>query len=137
VSHPGAQWIYEQLKPEIPDLSLATVYRNLNLFRIEGAALSLGVINGEERFDGFTGPHPHLACERCGAVRDILLSDAAAFEQNLAAALGSCVNGGSIEGPRRIPYQNYHVLLPAAGLVDFRRTLFYGLCTSCVSSDVP
>lgn len=111
--HPGAQWIYDRLKPSIPGLSLATVYRNLNLFRKEGAALSLGVINGEERFDGFTEPHPHLTCGRCGAVEDIPLFDAAAFEKNLAAALGSFVNGGNIA---------------------FRRTLFYGLCTRCASS---
>ena len=28
-SHPTAEWVYTQLKPTIPDLSLATVYRNL------------------------------------------------------------------------------------------------------------
>ena len=28
-THPSAEWIYHQLKPQIPDLSLATVYRNL------------------------------------------------------------------------------------------------------------
>ena len=27
--HPSAEWIYTQLKPEHPDLSLGTVYRNL------------------------------------------------------------------------------------------------------------
>jgi Fur family peroxide stress response transcriptional regulator len=113
--HPGAQWIYNRLKPSIPGLSLATVYRNLNRFREEGAVLSLGVINGEERFDGFIEPHPHLACGRCGAVEDIPLADAAAFEKKLEAALGSFVNGGNIA---------------------FRSTLFYGLCTSCINSHV-
>ena len=32
-SHPTAEWIYTQLKPTIPDLSLATVYRNLAMFK--------------------------------------------------------------------------------------------------------
>ena len=35
--HPSAEWVYSQLKPQIPDLSLATVYRNLARFRSEGA----------------------------------------------------------------------------------------------------
>ena len=28
-THPTAEWVYTQLKPDIPDLSLGTVYRNL------------------------------------------------------------------------------------------------------------
>ena len=35
-SHPTAEWVYTQLKPTIPDLSLATVYRNLAMFKDEG-----------------------------------------------------------------------------------------------------
>ena len=35
-THPSAEWIYEQLKQEIPDLSLGTVYRNLNIFKQNG-----------------------------------------------------------------------------------------------------
>mgnify|MGYP000354531296 CR=1 FL=1 len=34
-SHPTAEWVYTQLKPDIPDLSLGTVYRNLAMFRRE------------------------------------------------------------------------------------------------------
>ena len=31
--HPSVEEIYRRLKPDIPDLSLGTVYRNLALFR--------------------------------------------------------------------------------------------------------
>jgi len=41
-SHPSAEWIYAQLKPRHPDLSLGTVYRNLNLLADEGADVILG-----------------------------------------------------------------------------------------------
>ena len=34
--HPSVEEIYRRLKPDIPDLSLGTVYRNLALFREEG-----------------------------------------------------------------------------------------------------
>ncbi len=30
-SHPTADWIYEKLKAEFPNLSMSTVYRNLNI----------------------------------------------------------------------------------------------------------
>ena len=49
--HPSAEWIYAQLKPEIPDLSLGTVYRNLRLFLQEGLIISVGTVDGLERFD--------------------------------------------------------------------------------------
>ena len=70
-AHPTAEWVYRQLKPEYPDLSLGTVYRNLGRFQETGQAVSLGVIGGYERFDGDTSPHAHLVCEGCGAVVDL------------------------------------------------------------------
>jgi Fur family peroxide stress response transcriptional regulator len=70
-SHPGAQWIYDTLKPSIPSLSLGTVYRNINVFLEEGAIVSVGTVGGEERFDGRVSPHPHLICCRCGKVADL------------------------------------------------------------------
>ncbi len=70
-SHPTAEWVYNQLKPAIPDLSLATVYRNLAMFKSEGTIDSVGVYNGLERFDFRTDPHAHFICRTCGAVSDI------------------------------------------------------------------
>jgi Fur family peroxide stress response transcriptional regulator len=70
-SHPSAEWIYRQLKPEIPDLSLGTVYRNLSAFRAEGTIQSIGTVDGLERFDYNTAPHAHFVCRCCGAVLDV------------------------------------------------------------------
>ncbi|RKJ39848.1 transcriptional repressor [Acutalibacter sp. 1XD8-33] len=70
-THPTAEWIFRQLKPQYPDLSLGTVYRNLNRFRENGLVLSVGVVDGYERFDGNTAPHAHLICKNCGAVLDL------------------------------------------------------------------
>ncbi len=69
--HPSAEWVYRRLKPSHPDLSLGTVYRNLMFFRERGDIQSVGVIRGQERFDGITTPHSHFVCERCGAVLDL------------------------------------------------------------------
>lgn len=69
--HPTAEEIFRTLKPQYPDLSLATVYRNLNHFCERGQAVSLGPVDGFERFDGEVSPHAHLICTRCGRVVDI------------------------------------------------------------------
>ncbi len=69
--HPTAEWVYRTLKPQYPDLSLATVYRNLNHLRETGQVVSLGSIGGYERFDGELRPHAHLICQGCGAVVDL------------------------------------------------------------------
>jgi len=72
-AHPTAQELYQQLKPDYPDLSLGTVYRNLSLFAEEGDAISDGVFRGQERFDARTNPHAHLHCVQCGRVIDVPL----------------------------------------------------------------
>ena len=69
--HPSAEWLYQNLKEEHPDLSMGTVYRNLNRFRQQGLIQSVGVVGGQERFDAVTSPHSHFVCDRCGEVRDL------------------------------------------------------------------
>ena len=69
--HPTADWVYARLKPRYPNLSLGTVYRNLKKFCENGRAVSVGVINGQEHFDGRVDPHAHFVCKQCGAVLDV------------------------------------------------------------------
>jgi Fur family peroxide stress response transcriptional regulator len=70
-SHPTALWLYEELRKDIPDISLGTVYRNLSVFKDEGLIISVGVVNGQERFDANTLEHTHFICLDCGDVIDI------------------------------------------------------------------
>ncbi len=92
--HPSAEWVYQQLKPQIPDLSLGTVYRNLALFRQEGTIVSLGTVGGLERFDGRTTPHVHFICDVCGAVHDV---DDLQVPHQLSQQVEGFV-GGSVSG---------------------------------------
>ena len=69
--HPSAEWVYQNLKPDFPDLSLGTVYRNIAMFKDEGTIQSLGVVNGLERYDYNTEPHTHFVCTCCGKVLDL------------------------------------------------------------------
>ena len=69
--HPTAEWVYQELKPDFPDLSLGTVYRNLSRFKEAGTVRSLGVIGGQEHFDGNLTPHDHFLCTACGKILDL------------------------------------------------------------------
>ena len=70
-AHPSAEELHAMLQNEHPDISLATVYRNLALFKKQGIIQSLGTVNGIERFDGNTAPHVHYICTECSAVLDL------------------------------------------------------------------
>jgi Fur family peroxide stress response transcriptional regulator len=118
VSHPGARWVYEQLKPSIPGLSLGTVYRNISLFREEGDLVSVGVVKGEERFDARTEPHPHFVCTKCGKIIDLPLLENGKFEKAIEAGMREEAVPGN---PR----------------IDYRKTVFYGLCGNCKEPTQP
>ncbi|MBQ7857468.1 MAG: transcriptional repressor, partial [Oscillospiraceae bacterium] len=69
--HPSADWVYDRMRQEYPDISLGTVYRNLTLFKKQGMIQSLGTVGGVERFDGNTDPHVHFICTGCDSVIDL------------------------------------------------------------------
>lgn len=73
--HPTAEMLYNQLKPDFPELSLGTVYRNLGVLVEEGLVKSVGHVNGQERYDAITQPHPHFVCRSCHGVIDLVLPD--------------------------------------------------------------
>ena len=93
-THPAADWVFAQLKPQIPDLSLGTVYRNLALFKEQGLIASLGTVKGVERFDGNTDPHVHYICTECGSVKDL---ENITVPQQLNATAAAAV-GGEVSG---------------------------------------
>jgi len=70
-SHPTADWVYEQVRKEIPNISLGTVYRNLRLLTQEGKILGLDLAGGLCRFDANTQNHYHFRCDLCGRIFDL------------------------------------------------------------------
>ena len=70
-SHPTAAWIYDEVRKELPHISLGTVYRNLRLLRAQGEISELEIIGDCRRFDGDTSNHYHGRCDRCGQVVNI------------------------------------------------------------------
>ena len=69
--HPSAEMVHEMLHAEHPDISLATVYRNLSRFKSQGIIQCVATVRGIERYDANTDPHVHFICNGCDAVIDL------------------------------------------------------------------
>ena len=71
-THPTAADLYETVRRRLPRISLATVYRNLDLLAADGVICRLPAADGGQgRFDGDPDRHYHVRCERCGKVDDV------------------------------------------------------------------
>ncbi|MCI8649353.1 MAG: transcriptional repressor [Anaerotruncus sp.] len=69
--HPTADIVYSLVRNEDSNISLGTVYRNLNLLVEQGVLHKISMPGSSDRFDGRTEPHHHLVCTCCGRVFDI------------------------------------------------------------------
>ena len=70
-SHPTADWIYNEVRKEIPNISLGTVYRNLRQLCEKGEILELDLCNSVSRFDGRKDNHYHFRCDNCQRIFDV------------------------------------------------------------------
>lgn len=71
--HPTAEKLYLDLKNEMPEIGIATVYRNLAELCEEGQIIKIKTTSGPDRFDGNTMPHIHFECKNCGDIIDVVL----------------------------------------------------------------
>lgn len=69
--HPTAEEVFLAVKPELPKISLATVYKNLEALVACGAASKLTYGDGAARYDIRTDHHYHSRCLGCGRVTDL------------------------------------------------------------------
>ncbi len=106
--HPTADTVYLHLKEEYPNISLGTVYRNLNLLADRGEIVKISTPDGGDRFDARLDPHYHIVCSSCGNVYDLELEDEQMDAINQLAA------------------EHYD------GSIDGHTILFYGTCPACL-----
>lgn len=70
-THPTAETVYRKVRDDNPNISLGTVYRNLDKLSEEGLITRIKIANQKDRFDGDVIPHSHAICEKCGKVIDV------------------------------------------------------------------
>ncbi len=102
--HPTAEEVYLSVKKTLPNISLATVYRNLCFLNEDGKIFS---INGRDavHYDAHLHEHNHLLCRSCGRIYDVNI----------------CINPTFMDDAN----MNFD------GCVDSYSLLFQGLCKNC------
>lgn len=104
-SHPTADWVYQEVRKELPNISLGTVYRNLKILTESGEALELSYGSSYSRFDGTPTNHYHFVCERCGRIDDVPMPVDEEMDRRVERLMGVRVRQHRLE--------------------------FYGLCPAC------
>ena len=103
-SHPTADQIYAKVRRELPNISLGTVYRNLQKLVADGK-LQVLTLRRSQRFDPLVAHHQHFICEECEQVYDVLLDSDERFI------------------PAKLPHEGF--------TVTSHRMSFYGRCKQC------
>lgn len=105
--HPTARQVFERVRDHMPNVSLGTVYRNLEKLQQQGRARVIRLEGGVAHYDAMMEPHDHFICEVCGDVSDL----------QRRSQPGDCED------------------LRASGfLVRWQTTSIYGTCRACAAS---
>jgi len=70
-THPSAQQVYEEVKKIHSTVSLATVYKTLEVLRDLDLIQEINFPKGQARFDSYMNPHINLVCLKCGSITDL------------------------------------------------------------------
>lgn len=105
-SHPTADMVYTHIQSIYPNISLGTVYRNLNLLVEQGDVNKVSCGDGLEHFDYDTSEHYHFICRKCGKVTDLDMESINHINTIAASSFEGRIEGSS--------------------------TYFYGTCDSCL-----
>ena len=95
-NHATADEIYEAIISEHPNISRATVYRNLKLLSEMGEILRLEIPGSPDRFDHRVHNHCHVKCEKCGRLFDVDMDYISGLENNIRDSRGFDFTGYDI-----------------------------------------
>lgn len=107
-THPTASWVYDELKKEFNNLSMGTVYRNINILMDQNLVQKIEAGSSFDRFDANTDIHYHFVCRECGCIDDLPLDKMADLNEMVHRETG---------------YQ-----------AESHRLDFYGTCPVCSSN---
>lgn len=108
-THPTADWIYQEARKVLPDISLGTVYRNLRVLKEQNEILELKYGSAFSRYDGNCENHYHFVCKDCGRVIDVDMDVLYELDEKIEKTKGV--------------------------IVYYHRLEFYGTCSSCTTKE--
>ena len=95
-NHPTAEMIYHSLRPTHPSMSLATVYKTMEIFEKIGLVKVLEVGDERAHYDWDTTAHAHIRCVRCNKVEDMMNVDLHAIADIAGKASAYQITGQQI-----------------------------------------
>ncbi len=95
--HPTADAVYQQVRLRIPNISLGTVYRNLEILSQAGLIRKLHIGSGQKRFDGALHKHYHGRCVQCGRISDLPAGPFGDLEEAARGSSGFDILGHELE----------------------------------------
>ena len=95
-NHATADEIYDAVIIEHPNISKATVYRNLNTLSEMGEIRKLEIPGGADRYDHCTHNHCHIKCDKCGRLFDVDMEYISGLENNIRDTRGFDFTGYDI-----------------------------------------
>lgn len=107
--HPTADMVYEAVRQDFPNISLGTVYRNLNFLVEHGDIVKIRCDENYDRFDANTLKHYHFICRKCDCVSDLNM----------------------------IPVDHIDVIAGEhfKGKIEGHHAFFYGICEKCQTEE--
>jgi len=93
--HLTADELYDRVKKMLPRISLATVYRNLEILTQAGLIAKREVSGRQKRFDSDVREHDHIYCIQCHRLDNLDLN-----HDEIGHLPASLVNGYTITGYR-------------------------------------
>jgi Fur family peroxide stress response transcriptional regulator len=103
-SHPTADQVYDKVRRHLPNVSLGTVYRNLQKL-VADEKLQVLMLGRSQHFDPLVKRHQHFICEKCGRVFDVLVDTSDEIT------------------PAKLPHAGFKV--------TSHQLAFYGACKNC------
>ena len=101
-AHPDCETIYNMVREKLPDIGMATVYRNLKKLVSDGLVHTLETTRDSLHYDADISDHAHFICSECGRIIDIFASF------------------------------NLEKEVEETGFkVDLKKIVFYGVCPDC------
>lgn len=86
--HLSAEKILEDVRDEIPGVSLGTIYRTLDILRANGLVQSFSFGGNAARFEAARGKHHHLFCSTCRELTDIRRDEIGLLALSIATNAG-------------------------------------------------
>lgn len=90
--HPSPEQVFERIRPELPSISLATVYKTLHAFVEAGIIREVSPHHGSMRIEPNSTRHHHFICLQCHSITDIAHS-----ELDVCALMDSVPGGFLVE----------------------------------------